>query len=59
MLAVEPEYKTFEGWNCDSTALKNGNNLPDEMQRYISFLLINILVAPVSYVSKRTPAWNK
>src|SRR6478609_5416804 len=31
-VTVEPEYKTFAGWNCDSTRLKSGNNLPDEMQ---------------------------
>jgi adenylosuccinate synthase len=36
-LTVEPEYKTFAGWNCDSTMLKNGNNLPDEMQRLYFF----------------------
>ena len=47
---VKPEYKTFEGWNCDSTALKNGDNLPDEMQRYISFIN-QYIGAPVGYVS--------
>jgi adenylosuccinate synthase len=47
---VNPEYKTFEGWNCDSTALKNGDNLPDEMQRYISFIN-QYIGAPVGYVS--------
>src|SRR6476469_9069950 len=25
---VEPEYKSFEGWNCESTALKTGDKLP-------------------------------
>src|SRR6187549_922466 len=30
---VEPEYKSFEGWNCESTALKTGDKLPDAMQR--------------------------
>jgi adenylosuccinate synthase len=47
---VVPGYKAFEGWNCDSTSLKNSEKLPGEMQRYISF--INQYVkAPVSYVS--------
>ena len=25
---IVPEYKHFEGWNCDSTNIKNGKNLP-------------------------------
>jgi adenylosuccinate synthase len=45
-----PEYKNFSGWNCDSTVLKNGDNLPAEMQRYISFIN-QYIGAPVSYVS--------
>jgi adenylosuccinate synthase len=45
-----PEYKNFAGWNCDSTSLKNGDNLPVEMQRYISFIN-QYIGAPVSYVS--------
>jgi len=49
-LTVEPEYKTFSGWNCDSTTLKNGNNLPVEMQRYISFIN-QYIGSPVTYVS--------
>ncbi|HEX5155270.1 MAG TPA: adenylosuccinate synthase [Parafilimonas sp.] len=47
---VEPEYKTFDGWNCDSTSLKSGHNLPGEMQRYISFIN-QYIGSPVSYVS--------
>ncbi len=47
---VEPGYKSFNGWNCDSTNLKTGNILPDEMQRYISFIN-QYIGAPVSYVS--------
>lgn len=49
-VTVEPEYKTFAGWNCDSTRLKSGNNLPDEMQRYISFIN-QYIGSPVTYVS--------
>ncbi|MEP6465290.1 MAG: adenylosuccinate synthase [Parafilimonas sp.] len=47
---AHPEYKEFSGWNCDSTILKNGDNLPDEMQRYISFIN-QYIGAPVGYVS--------
>jgi len=49
-VTVEPEYKTFAGWNCDSTTLKNGDNLPGEMQRYISFIN-QYIGSPVTYVS--------
>jgi adenylosuccinate synthase len=47
---IKPFYKAFEGWNCDSTTLKTGNNLPGEMQRYISFIN-QYIGAPVGYVS--------
>ncbi len=47
---IEPFYKAFEGWNCDSTTLETGNKLPVEMQRYISFIN-QYIGAPVGYVS--------
>lgn len=47
---VVPSYNAFEGWNCDSTKLKTGDNLPVEMQRYISFIN-QYIGAPVAYVS--------
>ncbi|MFT4156128.1 adenylosuccinate synthase [Parafilimonas sp.] len=47
---IKPEYQTFEGWDCDSTCLKTGDNLPDAMQRYISFIN-QYIGAPVSHVS--------
>jgi len=47
---VKPEYKSFEGWNCDSTTLKTGDILPDAMQRYVSFIN-QYIGAPISYVS--------
>jgi len=49
-VTVEAKYKSFAGWNCDSTALKNGNSLPDKMQRYI-FFINQYIGSPVSYVS--------
>jgi adenylosuccinate synthase len=47
---VKPTYKQFEGWNCDSTALKTGDNLPEAMQRYITFIN-QYIGSPVSHVS--------
>ncbi|MGN6214401.1 adenylosuccinate synthase [Parafilimonas sp.] len=47
---VKPEYKAFEGWSCDSTLLKTGDNLPEAMQRYISFIN-QYIGSPVSHVS--------
>ena len=47
---VKPEYKAFKGWSCDSTSLKTGDNLPEAMQRYISFIN-QYIGSPVSHVS--------
>ena len=47
---MKPEYKSFNGWNIDTTAIKNSNDLPAEMQQYISFIN-QYIKAPVSYVS--------
>jgi adenylosuccinate synthase len=47
---MQPEYKAFHGWHCDSTGLKTGDILPGEMQRYISFIN-QYIGAPVSYIS--------
>ena len=47
---VTPEYKHFAGWNCDTTALKKKENLPDAMQQYVSFIN-QYIKAPVSYIS--------
>ncbi len=47
---IDPVLKTFPGWNTDCTVIKDGTNLPDEMNNYINF--INEYVgAPVKYVS--------
>ncbi len=47
---IDPVLKTFPGWNTDSTAIKDGASLPDEMNNYINF--INDYVgAPVKFVS--------
>lgn len=47
---VVPQYKNFEGWNCDSAAIKDGKNLPAKMQHYIKFIN-QYIGAPVAYVS--------
>jgi adenylosuccinate synthase len=47
---VKPEYKSFEGWSCDSSTLKSGDNLPGAMQRYISFIN-QYIGAPIGFVS--------
>ena len=47
---IEPVYQTFDGWNIDTTAIKQSNNLPKKMIEYVGF--INEFVgAPVKYVS--------
>lgn len=47
---IEPVYKTFEGWNCNSSILKNATELPATMIDYINFIN-NFIGAPVKYVS--------
>lgn len=47
---VVPQYKNFDGWNCDSTVLKSGEKLPAKMQHYIEFIN-QYIGAPVAYVS--------
>ena len=47
---MKPEYKMFDGWNTDTTALKDSNDLPAEMQQYINYIN-QYIQAPVSYVS--------
>ncbi len=47
---LNPIYKAFEGWNCDTTQIKDAAALPKNMSTYIDF--INQYVgAPVKYVS--------
>jgi adenylosuccinate synthase len=47
---VEPVYQTFDGWNTDTTSIKDSSHLPSTMHDYVHF--INEFVgAPVKYVS--------
>lgn len=47
---ITPEYKLFNGWNTDTTAIKNATNLPNEMSVYINFIN-QFIGAPIKYVS--------
>jgi adenylosuccinate synthase len=47
---IEPVYQEFAGWNTDTTAIKQGNDLPATMKQYVQF--INAFAgAPVKFVS--------
>ena len=49
-IKIEPAYKSFKGWNTDTTSAKTSNDLPAAMVDYVRF--INQFVnAPVKYVS--------
>ncbi len=47
---IEPVYQTFDGWNTDTTAVKESNNLPAKMTQYVKFIN-EFAGAPVKYVS--------
>ena len=43
-------YKSFRGWNIDTTAIKNQENLPEAMQQYVEFIN-QYLGVSVKYIS--------
>lgn len=47
---IEPQYKSFPGWKTESTAIKDGKQLPDAMRSYMDFINQN-LSAKVRYIS--------
>lgn len=47
---ASPVYKSFAGWNTDTTSLKQAAELPASMKTYIEFIN-EYIHAPVSYVS--------
>jgi adenylosuccinate synthase len=47
---IEPVYKTFEGWNTDTTACKKSSELPATMTTYVNFIN-EFIGAPISHVS--------
>jgi adenylosuccinate synthase len=49
-LAIDPVYKTYQGWNTESAKIKDAAKLPAEMSTYISFIN-KFIGAPIKYVS--------
>jgi adenylosuccinate synthase len=47
---IEPVYKSFEGWNQDSTGIKDAAGLPAAMSEYIAFINRSLGVE-VKYIS--------
>ena len=47
---LEPVYETFQGWNTDSTSLKNEKDIPAPMQHYVNFIN-QYLGVEVKYIS--------
>jgi len=47
---VTPIWKQMEGWNIDTTKMKQDKELPDTMNSYIKFIN-EYLGVPVKYVS--------
>lgn len=48
--AYKPVYKTFKGWETDTSKCTNAEDLPEELKQYISFIEETIGV-PVVFVS--------
>ncbi|RYY65785.1 MAG: adenylosuccinate synthase [Chitinophagaceae bacterium] len=47
---IEPQYKTFEGWKTDITAVANFADMPAAMNTYIDYLN-DLIKVPVKYIS--------
>ena len=47
---IEPQYKTFEGWKTDITAISDYKSMPAAMNTYIDYLN-NLIKVPVKYIS--------
>jgi adenylosuccinate synthase len=47
---IDPEYKSFEGWNTDTSQITDYKGLPEKMKIYIDYLNKNLKV-PVKYIS--------
>lgn len=48
--SYKPVYKTFKGWNSDTSKCRNTDELPELLKEYISFIEQELEV-PVSVVS--------
>lgn len=47
---IEPQYKTFEGWKTDITAVSDYKSMPPAMNTYIDYLN-DLIKVPVKYIS--------
>jgi adenylosuccinate synthase len=47
---IEPQYKSFEGWQTDTTQITDYKVLPEKMKNYIDYLN-KTLGVPVKYIS--------
>ena len=48
--AIVPQYRDFKGWETDITQLKQANELPEPMKKYIAFIN-DYLGVRVGYIS--------
>lgn len=49
-IKIDPVYKSFKGWNTDTTSVTNSSDLPAAMTDYVQFIN-QFINAPVKYVS--------
>lgn len=49
-LKIEPVYQTFEGWNTNTSLIKEAKNLPDSIHSYVQFIN-KYIGAPIKYIS--------
>ena len=49
-LDIVPVYESFEGWQCDSSAINSYENLPEKMKVYVQHLN-QFLQVPVTHIS--------
>ncbi|MGE5521962.1 MAG: adenylosuccinate synthase [Candidatus Dadabacteria bacterium] len=47
---IEPVYRSFKGWNTNTSKLTNSSKLPSEMKEYVKFINEN-LSAEIKYIS--------
>jgi adenylosuccinate synthase len=47
---IEPQLKSFDGWNCDTTSVRKYEALPQKMKEYIDFINFYLSVK-TAYIS--------
>lgn len=47
---IAPQYKSFQGWACNSGEIKSGDSLPEPMQNYVNYIR-EYLNVPFSHIS--------